>query len=179
MRTILSAALITVMSISSAFADIKSDVKILGDLAMGYDVASANGTTAKDLFLDFVVSEFGLESSDVETKEFGAIDSTDEGVGFTSAKSAASFGGFAESFLEQEMENMDQDDVEVKEMKAQIYDLAKGWAPVIKRLEKAGATFAYSGYGPGYCGISFTQMHVIDALKKKVYTIRLSHGDAC
>lgn len=178
MRAIVSAALITVMSISTAFADVKSDIKILGDLAMGMEVANAKGTTAKELFEDFVAAEFGIEANEIETKEYADIDGTDEGVGLTSAKSAASFGGFAEGFLEQELENMD-DEAEIKEIKAQIYDLSKGWAPVVRRLEKAGATFAYSGYGPGYCGISFTQMHVIDAKTKKVYTIRLSHGGAC
>lgn len=177
MRALISTLIITSLTISSAIAGVKEDVIALGGLAMGYEEAQSEGSHWKEIFVNYSSGEFGVDE-DIEHKEYENISSTDEGVGFTSAKSAAKFSGLAVSFLEMEMEHMEEGD-ELNEIKAQIYNLERGWAPIVKRLEKAGVGFAYSGYGPGYCGISFTQMHVIDVKTKKVYTIRLSFGGEC
>ena len=177
MRSLISTLLITSLTIGNVFAGVKEDVQALGDLAMGHDVAQSEGNHWKEIFMNYASGEFGVDE-EIEHKEYEQISSTDEGVGFTSAKSAMKFDGLAVAFLEIEMENMEEGE-DLNAIKKQISDLERGWAPIVKRLEKAGVGFAYSGYGPGYCGISFTQMHEIDVKTKKVYTIQLSHGGEC
>lgn len=177
MRSIISTLLITSLTIGNVFAGVKEDVKALGDLAMGYEVAQSEGNHWKEIFMNYASGEFGVDE-EIEHKEYEQISSTDEGVGFTSAKSAIKFDGLAVSFLEMEMEHLDEGE-EMNAIKSKIYDLERGWSPIVKRLEKAGVGFAYSGYGPGFCGISFTQMHVIDVKTKKVYTIHLSQSGPC
>lgn len=184
MRVIVSAALITMMSISSAFADIKSDVLMLGDLAMGTNVQSVKGKNADQIFLNWLEKEYGedderkLVFKEIDDMAYG--DEVDEG--FTSTKSALKMNEFAISSLADRIDSLEGDEEneqEIKELKAKAYDLQYKWELIIKRLERQGVKFGYTGNGPGYCGVSFIEMIVIDPKEQKVYEVYLSTSGEC
>lgn len=183
MRSLLSAVLIYSLTISSAFAatrTVKEDVLTLGQLAMGWDEHSVVGKNATEI-LKAYVSEYSGEDDLVfkEIDDMAYGDEVDEG--FTSTKSAMAMSGFAESALEELLEGLDEESEaeRIKDIKANIYDLNHKWAPVIKRLERQGVKFGYTGWGPGYCGISFVELLIIDEKEQKVYEVYLSEGGAC
>ena len=109
--------------------------------------------------------------------EFG--DETDEG--FTSTRSASGMSGFIESVLEESLEGLDtvDDAQKILEIKAQIFDLNRGWAQLISKLERQGVKFGYTGFGPGYCGVSFIELIIIDEKEQKLYEVYLSEGGSC
>lgn len=185
MKAVISAILVFSLSFSSAFADKKSaiaqEVETLSALAMGVESHSVKGKNAEEIFKKWV-SDYRDEETALVFKEIGQMSYGDEiDEGFTSTQSAIKMSGFAESFLEESLEGLDVDSEsdKIKEIKAQVYDLNRKWAPTIKRLEKLGAKFGYTGFGPGYCGISFVELIVVDEKEQKLYEIYLSEGGAC
>ncbi len=184
MKSILSAVLIYSLTISSSFAaprTVKDDVKALGQLAMGSDENSVKGKNAKEILENYIMDvtgdDEGLVFKEIEDMAYG--DEVDEG--FTSTRSAIAMSGFAESSLEELLEGLDEDSdaQRIKDIKANIYDLNHKWAPIIKRLERQGVKFGYTGHGPGYCGISFVELLIIDEKEQKVYQVYLSEGGPC
>lgn len=185
MKAVLSAALVFSLTISSSFAGttrtVNADVKALGQLAMGWEEHSVKGKNAEEILKNYLEENYG-EERELVFKEYGEMaygDEVDEG--FTSTKSAISMSGFAESALEEMLEGLDESSEaeKIKEIKANIYDLNHDWAPIIKRLDRQGVKFGYSGNGPGYCGISFVELLIVDEKEQKVYEVYLSEGGAC
>ena len=83
------------------------------------------------------------------------------------------------SDYEEVIENLESNDPEALKLKGKVYDLQKNWAPVIKKLANLGAKFGYDGHGPGYCGVSFVRLLVIDPKTNIVYPIYLSESGPC
>lgn len=170
------------LSMQSAFAGIPEEVKTLQKLAMGGDgVQLSKSRDANELFKNFIMAEHGeFETERLVNKEIDEMSFGDEiDYGFTSTKSAIAMAGFAEGQIEEVLDNVYDDEAKARELKAQIYDLNKGWAPAIKRLERQGAKFGYDGHGPGYCGISFIRLLVLDPKTNKVHMIYLSESGPC
>ena len=167
----------------SAIAAVKEDVIQLASLAMGHRVNVARGKTHQEVLTHFFEAETG--EAEMTFKEFGDMDYGDEvDYGFTSTASAIKMGDFAIGFLEEQIQNYEDmgdeaDQRRVKEMKAQIFDIEKKWAGLIKKLEKQGVKFGYSGFGPGYCGVSFVELLIIDEKEDKVYEVFLSESGEC
>lgn len=185
MRALLSTALIVTFTFSNAIAGVKEDVAQLAKLAHGSDVHSIKGKTAESIFMNWLEKEYGEDEERVlkfkEIEEMAYGDEVYEG--FTSTRSAMEMKDFAISPLEERIEDYEhmgeESEVDLEATKAQIYDLNKKWSPIIKRLEKQGAKFGYTGNGPGYCGISFVELIVIDPKEQKVYEVYLSTGGEC
>ncbi|MBY0412731.1 MAG: hypothetical protein K2Q18_01130 [Bdellovibrionales bacterium] len=184
MRNILSTLIISLMITTSSLAaerNIEKSVKFLSDLAMGYDVDIIEGKNAEEIMKNFV--EINSVEDSAVFKEYEDMTQGDEiDEGFTSVKSAIKMSEFAEAMLEEQIEYADEDEVSqarVMKIKAQIYDLNHNWAPIIKSLERQGVKFGYSGSGPGYCGVSFIKMLIIDEKEQKVYQVYLSEGGSC
>lgn len=185
MKSLLSAVLIYSLTVSSAFAatrTVSADVQTLGQMAMGSEEHSVKGKNATEMLKSFVEEmngedEDGLVFKEIEDMAYG--DEVDEG--FTSTRSAIDMAGFAESSLEELLEGLDEESEaqRIKDIKANIYDLNHKWAPVIKRLERQGVKFGYTGWGPGYCGISFVELLIIDEKEQKVYEVYLSESGPC
>lgn len=168
--------LMTFLMISSlsSFAGVKEDIEALGKLAMGSRAETVYGKSAEELFEKWTQvdrQEFVFK----ETKDMNDGDEVD--VGFTSLASAIHMGTFAEDHYAELLEEMD--DNEAKKTKARIQKLKISWAPLIKKLQDSGVQFAYSSGGPGYCGVTFIQLIVIDVKNQKVYSISLSVGGEC
>lgn len=184
MKRVLSTVLVFTLTMGSAFGatrTVRADVLALGQLAMGWEEYSVKGKNADEILKNYIEESYG-EERELVFKEYSDMaygDEVDEG--FTSVKSAISMAGFAESFLEESLEGLDEDSeaLKIKEIKANIYDLNHKWAPLIKRLDRQGVKFGYTGNGPGYCGISFVEMLIIDEKEQKVYEVYLSEGGAC
>lgn len=184
MKSIIFAVLVFSLTVSTSFGAIrtvKADVLALGQLAMGWEEHSVKGKNATEMLKSFVEEHSGDEEELVfkEIDDMAYGDEIDEG--FTSMKSAILMSGFAESSLEEVMEGLDEetDAQRIKEIKAKIYDLNHKWAPLIKRLDRQGVRFGYTGWGPGYCGISFVELLIIDEKEQKVYEVYLSEGGSC
>lgn len=168
---------------SAALAGVKEDVKQLASLSMGHREHVAKGKTAEEVLTHFFEAETG--ESEMTFKEYADMDYGDEvEYGFISTASAIKMGDFAIGFLEQEIENYEDlgdevDQSKIKEMKAQIFDIEKKWSGLIKKLERQGVKFGYSGFGPGYCGVSFVELLIIDEKEDKVYEVFLSESGEC
>ena len=185
MKKLFSILLASQLIYSSAFASVASDVELLGKLAFGTSVHSINGKTADQIFENWLEKEYGEDEErklffkEIEEMAFG--DEVYEG--FTSIRSAQLMKDFAISTLTDyidDFEHMgDEAEADLQAAKAKVYDLDKKWAPIIKRLERQGVKFGYTGNGPGYCGISFIEMIVIDPKEQKVYEVYLSAGGEC
>ncbi len=157
----------------SAIAGVAQDVKALGDLAFGWDVTSAKGKDAEEMFKAYLDEGEELVFKEIDDMDYG--DEVDEG--FTSLKSAKLMGGFAEGVYEEQIEQADGADR--TRLEAARKTLARGWAPMIQKLHQQGVQFGYTGHGPGYCGVSFIELIIIDAKTQKVYTVYLSEGGEC
>lgn len=185
MKTILSAILVAQLFSTSAFASVASDVEILGKLAMGTNVQSVKGKSAEHIFMNWLEKEYGEdEERQLVFKEIDEMAYGDEvNEGFTSTKSALQMNEFAISALTENIDDLehmgDEADQDIKEIKAKVYDLQYKWAPVIKRLERQGVKFGYTGNGPGYCGVSFVEMIIVDPKEQKVYEVYLSTSGEC
>ncbi len=86
-------------------------------------------------------------------------------------------GEFAESFLHDLLDNFDGE--ERANIEKRIEVLSEKWPPLVKKLHDQGVRFGYTGNGPGFCGVSFIEMIVIDAKSQKVYRVYLSEGGSC
>lgn len=180
MKRFITLALVANMIIGSAFAGVKEDVAALGKLAFGYNVTKVTGKTAKEILTNFVAEEEELVYKEYQDMDFG--DEVDEG--FTSIKSAKLMGGFAASTLEELLENEDSLDNEadqgrLRSLRAKSDRLAKNWSPLIQKLADQGVKFGYTGNGPGYCGVSFVELIIVDQKENKVYEVYLSEAGEC
>lgn len=181
MKNLITFGLVISLNLSSAFAGVREDVLRLGDLAMGVTEHKVAGKNAEKIFKNYLEKEYG-EDTDLVFKEIDDMaygDEVDEG--FTSTKSAIAMRGFAESYLTDLIDGLDSDEnrQQIQEAKAKVYDLNRNWAPIIKRLEKSGAKFGYTGNGPGYCGVSFVELIIIDEKEQKLYEVYLSESGSC
>lgn len=158
---------------ASAFAGVKEDVAALGSLAFGSTSMPAKGKTAEDLFKYFTADDQELVFK--EAKDMDWSDEVDNG--FTSVKSAIEMGGFAEGVYEEQIENAEG--AELSKLKKDLAALKKGWSPLIQKLSKQGVKFGYTGRGPGYCGVSFVELIIVDEKAKTVYEVYLSEGGEC
>lgn len=185
MRSLMATILLTSLTAGNVYGGVKEDVELLGKLAMGSGVHSVKGENAESIFMNWLEKEYGedeerkLINKEIEDMAYG--DEVD--VGFTSTRSAIEMKDFAISSLEERIEDYDnygdETGIDVNAVKAKIYDLDHKWAPVIKRLEKQGAKFGYTGHGPGYCGVSFVELIVVDPKEQKLYEVYLSESGEC
>lgn len=158
---------------ASAFAGVKEDVTALGQLAFGSNEYKVRGKTAEEMFKNFLQEDEELVNK--EAKDMDWSDEVEEG--FTSQKSAIEMGGFAEGVYEEQMEGAEGTDL--AKLKKELSALKRGWAPMINKLGKQGVKFGYTGHGPGYCGVSFVELIIVDEKEHKVYEVYLSAGGEC
>ena len=185
MKKFLAMIVVSQLICSSSFASVASDVELLGQLAFGTNVHATKGKSAEQIFENWLLKEYGEDDErklifkEIEDMAFG--DEVDEG--FTSTRSALLMNDFAISTLTDNIEDLehmgDEVDSELQAAKAKVYDLNKKWAPVVKRLERQGVKFGYTGNGPGYCGVSFIEMIIVDPKEQKVYEVYLSTSGDC
>lgn len=185
MKKIMMMVLVSQLITNSVYANVASDVEMLGKLAFGVDEHSLKGKNAETLLTNWLEKEYGedeerkLVFKEIESMAYG--DETNEG--FTSTRSAIEMKDFAISKLDEDIEDYehmsDEYQFDLNAAKAKIYDLNKNWGKVIKRLEKQGVKFGYTGNGPGYCGISFVELLIIDPKDEKVYEVYLSESEDC
>jgi hypothetical protein len=158
---------------NSAFAGVAQDVATLGKLAFGFGVTTVQGKDAEEMFKAFLE-----DGEELVFKEMGDMDWSDEiEEGFTSLASARRMSGFAEGVYEEKMEYAE--DSERTKIERELAALKRGWVPMINKLHQQGVKFGYTGHGPGYCGVSFIELIIIDAKAKKVYQVYLSEGGEC
>ncbi len=185
MKKIISIVLAGQLICSTSFASVASDVKILANLAMESNVQSVKGKNSEQMLLNWLEKVYGEDEERVlkfkEIEEMAYGDEVFEG--FTSTRSAMKMNEFAISSMVENIEDLehmgDEAHAELQAVKAKVYDLKYKWAPVIKRLEKQGVKFGYTGNGPGYCGVSFVEMLVIDPKEQKIYQVYLSRSGEC
>ena len=171
MKTLVFACLMTLTT--AAVASVATDVKALGKLAFGSDVTAVKGANAEEIFKAYLD-----EGEDLVFKEMVEMDWSDEvDEGFTSVASARAMGGFAEGVYEEQLEQSD-DEVRTR-LQAELKALERGWTPLINKLHAQGVKFGYTGHGPGYCGVSFIELIIVDAKAQKVYVVYLSEGGEC
>lgn len=184
MKKFLSVLLVAQLFSAQTFASVASDVELLGKLAMGTNVQSIKGKNAESIFMNWLEKEYGededrkLVFKEIEDMAYG--DEVDEG--FTSTRSALKMNEFAIGALTEsvdDLENEDDKEPEIKELKVKVFDLQHKWSPIIKRLERQGVKFGYTGNGPGYCGVSFVEMIIVDPKEQKVYEVYLSTSGEC
>ncbi|NOT77909.1 MAG: hypothetical protein HOP07_02760 [Bacteriovoracaceae bacterium] len=188
MKVILAALFVflsTSTQLKAGTSAFKSNIEALASLSMGYSEQKVPGKSAKEIFINFL-NDFDGEGEDrkLTYKEIEDMDYGDEiEEGFTSSKSAQAMGEFASGFLADKLEGLEYEPevnkVEIQAIKAQMNGLELKWAPMIKRLEQLGAKFAYTGHGPGYCGVSFVELIIIDEKEQKVYEVYLSRSEDC
>lgn len=177
MKNLLSLILLTNVAFTSSFASVRSDVIALSQIAMGMNEHTVRGKNADEMLNAY------YEAPEAVFKEIDQMEWSDEtDFGQTSVKSALQMGTFAEGFLEESLEGLvgaPEFEREVRFMKAQLKALKVGWAPLILKLARQGVKFGYSGNGPGYCGVSFVELFIIDEKSHKVYEIFLSRSSSC
>lgn len=170
-------ALLALSLTTASFAGVKEEVTKLGQIAFGHDVHQSKGKSAEAVFKHWIEVQNG-ETEGLVYKEARDMESADEvDEGFTSVKSAIEMGGFAEAQIEEYLENLEG--AELRKAKAHLAQIAKNWGPQIKKLSQMGVKFGYTGWGPGYCGISFVELIVVDPKEAKVYEVYLSKGGDC
>lgn len=161
----------------SAFGAIKDDVKTLGDLAMGSDSYTAKGRTPEALMKNWFKTEWG-DSFKLVFKEIGQMtygDETEQGL--TSVESAVAMMAFPEGILLEAIHESEGE--ERKELRKRLNELRKNWAPHIRKLHQQGAVFGYTGFGPGYCGVTFVELIILDVKEQKLYRVYLSESGSC
>ncbi|MBY0515413.1 MAG: hypothetical protein K2P81_00790 [Bacteriovoracaceae bacterium] len=164
---------LSLMITHSAIASVAQDVKALGNLAFGSDVTAVKGKDAKEIFEAFLNEGEELVFKEIDDMDYG--DEIDEG--FTSLQSAKRMGEFAEGVYEEQLEQAE--DADRRALEATRLSLKRGWAGLINKLHQQGVQFGYTGHGPGYCGVSFIELIIIDAKAQKVYEVYLSQGGEC
>lgn len=184
MRTIafVSALLFTfsLNAFAKSTSALEAQVEKLGKLGYGYDVFHVGGKTAEEILKNFSIQEYGEESRLVH-KEVNEIAWGDEvDMGTTSANSAIGMADFMVSEIEEFIQGYNDNTAsDVIKAKAQLKAIKKDWPSTIRILATVGAQFGYTGNGPGYCGISFATLLVIDTATGTVYQIYLSQGGTC
>lgn len=161
------------MITTSAFAGVAQDVAALGQLAFGSNVTTVKGQTAEEMFKAYLEDGEELVFKEMDDMDWG--DEVEEG--FTSVASARNMGGFAEGVYEEKMEYAEGTDR--TQIERDLATLKRGWAPAINKLNQQGVKFGYTGHGPGYCGVSFIELIIIDVKAQKVYEVYLSEGGEC
>ena len=174
--------LVTLMTLSltlPSFAGVKEDVRALSSMVYGHNMIQSKGKNALEVLRNYIIDRDGEVDEDrMRNKEVADMDWGDEiEEGFTSARSADQMGGFAQGYMEEQMEYAEG--AELKKLKANFDRIQKNWEPLIKKLERQGVKFGYNGNGPGYCGVSFIQLLIIDPKEQKVYEVHLSGGGEC
>jgi hypothetical protein len=179
MKKIFTALTLYTFIINSSFASIETDVAKLEKIAMGSSVETAAGKNAEEILLNFYKKEYGDEDLKLVAKEFDEMAYGDEvDQGLTSFISAKKMGTFAVDAFEERLEGM-EDKAEIAEVKIHIRNLKTQWADLITSLNNQGAKFGYSGDGPGYCGVSFIKLIIIDEKTGRLYSIYLSESGTC
>jgi len=164
-----------------AFATVKSDISTLGLIAFGSSKAQkVKGVTAKEMWIHYFNEKMGeVEPERFVFKEIDEMAFGDEiDYGPTSLLSAKKMSGFIESVLEERLENIN-DKIEEAKVKKKIYEVNSNWAPMVEKLKKQGVMFGYDGHGPGYCGVSFVELLVLDPKTQEVYEVYLSESGEC
>lgn len=164
----------------SAMADVRKDVQSLGRMAMGYKQHRISGKNAKQILAKFFEITSGDSTIiDKEAREMIYGDEIDHG--FTSTASAREMKEFALASLEEKREQLkDIGSMEdLKKVEAKIRALTNRWDDIIKGLHSQGVKFGYSGNGPGYCGMSFIELLIIDEKEQKLYEVFLSEASGC
>lgn len=178
MKLVFKSFIISLLITNLSFASIASDVQKLGTMAMGSSEGEVfKGKNAEEVLKAYFMKQTGedeLVNKEIEDMAFG--DEVDEG--FTSTRSAKLMSGFALETYRESLEGI-EDKVEQAKIKAKMFDLTHQWSPLIERIAKSGGRFAYNGSGPGYCGVSFIQLLVVDPKEKKVYEVYLSLSGEC
>jgi hypothetical protein len=157
----------------SAIAGVAQDVKALGGLAFGSDVTSVKGKDTEEIFKAYLAEGEELVFKEIDDMDYG--DEVEKG--FTSLKSAKRMGGFAEGVYEEQIEQAE--DADRSRLEVARKNLKHGWAPLIQKLHLQGVQFGYTGHGPGYCGVSFIELIIIDTKAQKVYQVYLSEAGEC
>jgi hypothetical protein len=171
------AALLALSLSATSFAGVKEDVVALSKLSFGYNAQAVKGKTAEAIFKRWLEVTNG-ETDGMVYKEIKDMDYGDEvSEGFTSTKSAIAMGEFAMSHLQEAMENASG--AELSKLKKELAALQKGWKSQIEKLAAQGVKFGYTGWGPGYCGVSFIELIVVDPKGQQIYEVYLSRGGQC
>ncbi|GIL18682.1 MAG: hypothetical protein BroJett040_24330 [Oligoflexia bacterium] len=163
---------------------IQAQVQKLGKIAYGFDVQTVKGKNAHEMLINFVAKDQGEKPADVQlvNKEAKDIAFGDEiETGFTSMKSAIELIGNAESDLEQYVDDsgLEPQDPQLRQKRAKLKLMKTQWAPAIMAMRGTNVQFGYDGHGPGYCGVSFVRLLVIDPNSQKIYFVYLSQSGEC
>lgn len=184
--TLLMTGQITVfaMTTKEASQTIATQATQLGKIAYGVEVHKVKGKSAREMFKQFLAQDTGENFKDIQLvdKEANQIefgDETDEG--FTSMKSAIQLISAPIYELEQFVDDsgLEPADPKLRQKRLQLKLMRTKWAPAILAMIGTGVEFAYDGHGPGYCGVSFVRLFVIDPHSKTIYIINLSEGGQC
>lgn len=172
------------MSRSEAATIIKTQSEKLGALAYGLEIETAKGRNAQEILLNFVAKNEGDRPENIRlvTKEIQQISYSDEvDTGFTSAKSATAMSEYVIGNLQQFIDDpgVEKNDPQVRQAKAKLKVIQAQWAPAILALKGTGAEFAYDGHGPGYCGVSFVRLLIVDPNTQRIYIVSLSEPGEC
>jgi hypothetical protein len=163
---------------ASASAGVKEEVIALGKLALGVKVHSARGKTPESLFKNYLKKATG-EERELIFKEVGQMSHVDEThEGMTSLASAITMAGFVSSDLKDELRDLNDPKKET-EIKKRLKSFDKNWEVLIIKLHQQAVKFGYTGQGPGYCGINFVELIVIDTKDQKIYEVYLSRFEDC
>ena len=161
-------------------AEIESQVKALAQLGYGYTSYSAKGTTAQELVTSFLQGYYHDGELETGYKEYSEMSWGDEvEQGLTSIASALQMKYFVIQWIESMVEDLDASEPEVLKAQKLVERVNRLWNPTIKSLAKSGAQFGFTGHGPGFCGISFITLLVIDVDAGVVYDVNLSEGGPC
>lgn len=180
MKSLITTFIICSLTFSNSEASVATDVAQLGNLAFGSNVTKIAGRNSTEILRNYIINETGdpeivLTTKEVEAMAFG--DEVDQG--FTSFRSAKLMGAFAEGQLSDQLDGGGETPAQVAQIKSHLYNLKTYWEPLVERLARQGVSFAYNGNGPGYCGVSFIKLIIIDPATGRVYDVYLSQSGSC
>ncbi len=166
---------------SLTFASVKGDVAMLGAIGLGSSKAEkVSGKTSKEMWRNYFIKKMGED--DLERFAFKEIDEMSFGdeidYGPTSVLSAKKMNSFIEGVLEERLENVESK-IEETKIKNKIIEVNSKWSPLIEKLKTQGVLFGYDGHGPGYCGISFVELLILDPKTQEIYEVYLSESGEC
>lgn len=158
---------------------IETQVKKLAALGYGYEAIHVGGKTVDEILKNYSDKELGGDAP--VYKEFPDISWSDEvDMGPTSTLSAIRLATYMEETIEETLAGYDDvTNPDYIKIKAQLEAINREWTGTIQILATVGAQFGYTGNGPGYCGVSFATLLVIDTATGTVYQIFLSDSGEC